>query len=409
MQISWAESLMNGLLPATGSALLTGAVLRLRRRPDAINSLIAGLGISTLALTRPFEGLCCTVLCSLLFLLLSPTSTWNACFRRMLRMAIPASVPIAFAFALIVAQNFSTTGRWNQMAYQLHEQKYGVAPLFVFSSPRLENVEPHADLSDTVSKYHAVECLAWYRQRIGLYGWLRGINDGISAIGMLSFPMALLLLTAGRRWMRLQLPIALIGLCSLQLAASATVCWVYPHYLAPLFPWILLVIMIAFRVSHWQRTYLLQPPVSHLNGHGVSADRLAATFAMRPIVRFALVVLVMIQAVSMATVSGVAKEKLDASWAKKRQQIERSLKATGGKHLVFVEYSADHNVHHEWVYNDADPMSSPIVWARSEHGRWTTEVMDSYGAGRRVWKIDADSVSQLPSAARLHESAPPTQ
>src|SRR5262249_53154827 len=52
-----------------------------------------------------------------------------------------------------------------------------------------------------------------------------------------------------------------------------------------------------------------------------------------------------------------------------RHYVEAQLEDKSGRHLVFVHYSAQHNLQREWVYNSAEIDSAPIVWARE----WTPE------------------------------------
>ena len=64
IQLAWSPSLLHGFLPASGSALLMGGVLRLRRRVEFATAFTSGCGVGLLAISRPFEGLCCTAICA---------------------------------------------------------------------------------------------------------------------------------------------------------------------------------------------------------------------------------------------------------------------------------------------------------------------------------------------------------
>ena len=57
-------------------------------------------------------------------------------------------------------------------------------------------------------------------------------------------------------------------------------------------------------------------------------------------------------------------EKTSFDFAEERASVIKELEDIGGRHLVFVRYSPDHNLHQEWVYNGADIDASKIVWAR---------------------------------------------
>jgi hypothetical protein len=75
-----------------------------------------------------------------------------------------------------------------------------------------------------------------------------------------------------------------------------------------------------------------------------------------------------------------------------RARILAELRRAGGRHLVLVRYHSkplgiDHE---EWVYNDADIDSSPVVWAR-EMGAGQDRRLLEYCRGRHVWRVDADA------------------
>jgi hypothetical protein len=95
-----------------------------------------------------------------------------------------------------------------------------------------------------------------------------------------------------------------------------------------------------------------------------------------------------------------------------RAQIERQLEATPGEHLVIVRYSANHDVHQEWVYNAADIDHSKIVWVREIPGVDLQPLLE-YFQDRRVWTVDPDGVgvelragADSPGAARQEDRSP---
>jgi hypothetical protein len=78
---------------------------------------------------------------------------------------------------------------------------------------------------------------------------------------------------------------------------------------------------------------------------------------------------------------------------RERVRITNSLLESGGSHLILVRYSADHNVHREWVYNNADIDASKIVWARDMGADRNRELVN-YFAGRKVWLLEPDKSPQ---------------
>ena len=76
-------------------------------------------------------------------------------------------------------------------------------------------------------------------------------------------------------------------------------------------------------------------------------------------------------------------------WGFTRAALLNELKEKGGRHLVIVSYEASHNANHEWVYNDADLDSSPIIWARDMGPQSNRALIDAY-RDRQVWWLRAD-------------------
>ena len=79
-------------------------------------------------------------------------------------------------------------------------------------------------------------------------------------------------------------------------------------------------------------------------------------------------------------------------WSLRRAELLKWLQQQSGPQLVFVEYSALHNVNNEWVYNDADLPNSRVVWARDlghEHNRLLLQAMP----GRTVWWLETDKLN----------------
>lgn len=365
LQVTWSQSLLQGYLVATGCALLTGGVLRLRRRVTYSASFICGLGVAVLALLRPFEGLVCTVLCASALAYLWSGKDLSQQLKMGFRIGTIAMLPILIALAGIVVQNHIVTGNWWKLPYQLYESQFGVAPLFVFSAPRLENSVHRADLSTTVLHFHSETSLDWYRGRIGWRGWRLGCSDLFRVLLVLGLPFAALMLLPVN-WLKFRVARVFLAAVTLQIAASGCVCWVFSHYAAPLLPWLLLLSLMVARAAF--RRYTCSRKFAWSVGGGLLAFQVAI--------------------LCLFTYQAVSNQQND--WARQRQRIVDRLNSEGGKHLVLVRYAPTHNVHEEWVYNGADPRAGFILWARDERQEWTRDVLKHYGDDRRVWELDAD-------------------
>jgi hypothetical protein len=58
------------------------------------------------------------------------------------------------------------------------------------------------------------------------------------------------------------------------------------------------------------------------------------------------------------------------------------------RHLVIVRYGPQHWIHQEWVHNEADIDSAPVVWARdmADNGP-----LLEYFRDRRVWLLEVNA------------------
>ena len=77
-----------------------------------------------------------------------------------------------------------------------------------------------------------------------------------------------------------------------------------------------------------------------------------------------------------------------------RAAVIQQLKRQPGRHLVLVRYQPsygiNHDVDHEWVYNEADIDDAKIVWAR-DMGEQENHELLQYFHNRQVWQINGDA------------------
>lgn len=382
MQVAWSQTLISGWLTAAGAALLLGGVFRLRRRFQSTAALAGGVGIGLLALTRPFEGLVATLLSSLLLLVLWHGWTLQRKLAIVGRSVPWAGLPIAIALLAIGMQNYAITGRLDRMSYQLHEQQYGVAPLFVFGHQHLPEMEHTGQLPDTVRDFHYGWSLDSFTRRSGIFGWLIGIGEACWEGGTFWVLLAGLPVITVGVWSRYRLAVGIAIVLALQILFSATVCWVFPHYLAPMLPCLLVLSVIGLR-----RIFRMFVRVQWVR-------------VAQPL-RFASAICV--AQLALLTISAV-QQRSDPlrSWAERRAAIAAELASRDGQHLVLVEYGSEHNVHQEWVYNLSDLEHGKVLWARGEREDWNARLKDKYQRSRFIWRMEPDR----PGAAPELVSAP---
>ncbi len=370
-QTVWSQTLHGGWLAAAGCSLLFGALLRLRRRESLRHALLGGIGIAILAITRPFEGFVCVAV-SIMAFGIHQIRTSSGWYWKSIGVA---TIPVTMAAILIAAQNLATTGSILTMPYQVHEQAYGVAPLFVFGQPNQPMME--ATQPSVFYEFHRGWSMDCYRERVGWSGLIQGLRVEYGlltyywGLGLTIFPLTTFLLWNKFRWAKLTLLLILS-----QLAAASLVTWIFPRYLAPITPWLTFLTILSCRVLNRsfgaQRKYGLICASALLLFEGYGYILSIEAWKQHP----------------------------GRHWASSRNFIEQELCRRPGKHLILVEYGVGHNVHQEWVYNLADLQSQKVIWARAEREDWERRLLQCYGEHRSVWKLNPDNI---PSTSRREE------
>lgn len=385
MQTTWSQSLISGWLTAGACSLVTGGIFRLRRGFSSWPALALGCGVAGLALTRPFEGLVATTLCAATLLY-----WWSARqvrpatgLRWVGQIACLSGLPVGLALSATLAQNFATTGSLTRMPYQLHEQLYGVAPLFVFGAEKEGDVERAGHLPETIHRYHHGWSLDCFRRRMGWGGWLVGVRESLQLVWSYWLLLAASAVLTTPLWFRFRLPVSLAGMLLLQLLCSSSVCWIFPHYLAPILPWLVaLSVWGSRRLCHRFRLR------SAAAGRPAAATSRVPPSGARP--RYLFPALMVLQLAGLGIRGWHLRQDASLDWARQRAAIDARLRQTPGKHLVLVKYAPDHNVHQEWVYNRADLNGATVVWARDTRPAWTRDLISHYGPERTVWLLEPD-------------------
>lgn len=163
-------------------------------------------------------------------------------------------------------------------------------------------------------------------------------------------------------WRRILLPGGCVLMCAAALAAGI---WTNSHYFAPAVGAAILVVIQGMRRLH------------------IATRR--ATFMGRLLLPSILVAQLLFLLVS-TCLHAVGHP---AEWAAARVRMISELGDLPGPHLVFVQYSANHSPHDEWVYNEADIDGSHVVWARCLDAAADKRLLEYFGQ-RRAWLVLAD-------------------
>lgn len=360
----WAQSYWSGALAAAGGALLFGGLRRWGTHPRVGTGLALGAGLGVLALSRPFEGALASLPAAGM---LVARSLGGPSWRPLLAPAAAGAAVLAAARAFLAVSNRAVTGDPLRLPYALHAEQYAFVPLFLWG----ELGEPPVYHHEMIERMHRQWDLRWWtlqqspgdRLRLVPAKWLPAWQGLFSLSGTLAL---LGLFLAGRdvwTWLALGTTagVALVMLFGTTFGG-------YPHYLAP-------VAALAL--------VLQAQGLSGLAGRG-RTGRLAAAFVLG------------LAAGELAL--RIADHPVDADhWSRRRASLERELAARPGPDLVLVEYGRAHTFHQEWVYNRADLVGAPVVWARAMDPERDRALLAAFPS-RRAWLLEVD---RRPGSQRL--------
>ena len=327
----WSVGYRGPLAAAAAGALVLGAAERLRRRPRARAGAVLGLALALLAASRPYEGL--VLAGAALVPLLARAARLPAWRGAALRRAAPAALLVlAGGLGWLAFYQQRVTGDPLRMPFLVYDERHARVPLFLWQE--LRDPPPGNPRMDAF--YREFEAEAWRRQHTPR-GWLEAAAAETAAtlrfyLGP-ALPLPLLCLPWALRSPRVRRAgwTALAVLASQLVIVPGT-----PRYAAPV-----AALLVYLAVEGWRRLRLWSPA-----GRALAA------------------------ALPFAAVLAIPGRMADLrpepwSWELRRARLQERLAGLGGQQLVLVAYDPRSSPHAEWVYNDADLASTPVLWARS--------------------------------------------
>ena len=408
--LKWTQSFWGGNLSLFAGLLLVGAVVRFVRFPRSSFSgkrtssaedsnrgvresgVVLAFTLALLANCRPFEGLVAACLAIPLILPVLWYGLRTAPKIWLLRVLLPAGAVLAATAALMLAYNVRVTGKPLRMPYAVHEDTYGVVPLFLFQKVKPVPATLRHDTMQFINAYTSV--YGYWGERDAPQNILQGIADKADTLArsafqcfdpsvywldtppraspltdFLKFIPALLLipgfiLSIQKNWIGRYAVYGLMGFVGVISLGT----FINPHYGAPVGGFTLIVWVMAWRYT---RAFRLREGRNRRIGLAVSR---------------AFILLYLLSAAS--CVAFFAGDKW--TWMiQDRRPIQAILERLPGKHLVLVYYGATNvKTSAEWVYNSADIASQRIVWARYLSAK-ENQTLSRYFADRQVWFLDA--------------------
>jgi hypothetical protein len=380
----WGQSFWGGALAAAGGALVLGGTLRVlghargaprQRAVSASAALALAAGLCVLSNSRPFEGLAAALpsLALLAYALVRRRAAQPLAWR----VWTSAVVLLAFNLAWIAFYNARVSGSALRLPYAVHDAQYAVAPPFLWLPLAAEPEYRHAVLREFWTGFALEE----YASQRSFAAFAADLGSELARLarflvgGLLTLPLACALLAAllarlrrpraasARGAGRLALPLATIG-CVLLALAGLT--YRLPHYAAPAFAALWLLIALGLRaLGAWRAL-------------GARRGR-------------ALTALVLLLSAGSSLRTALAPARPEDAWERERAQLVQVLEAQGGRHLVFVRYPAGHSPHEEWVYNGAELAEQSVLWARDLGEQQNARLLreSAQARGRSAWKLEA--------------------
>ncbi len=419
----WSQSYWGGMVAAFGGALFFGAARRLWDKESPTLVTVLALGVVVLLCSRPVEGLIVCVPTGILLLRRWwPKSSLGSL--NFVWLVSPALLVVAFAVCVGLYNN-ATTGSAFTPPYVIHERQYQETPQLTILSRRSPKTYSSPTVRELYTEFEgrlyeaqqgwpgritsaSPKLVEWWlffggvlmsaplvafallsggttaQVQVVLLGgfWLVGARYGPPGPGLqlgvvvLACAEAWVFLSAyGSMWSRLA-----VATCLMLLVEVFFVKWFQPHYFAPAAPLIIFLQVEALRrLWHhsgprcsWRATVMAVPVASTLLLGLNVTGRITGWWSETPR-RGAATFLI-----------------TKGGWSETRATLLQWLHDQGGRHLVFVRYSSEHNVHFEWVYNRARLLDEQVLWARDlgeEHNRRLLALLPDY----TVWIVEADS------------------
>jgi hypothetical protein len=461
----WSQTYWGGMVAALGGALFFGAFRRLWDHFSWENSSLLALGAVILVNSRPTEGILAATPASVTFVwrLVRARRWLEPGFLH--KMALPFLAVLLLGAFATGTYNHAISGSSFKSPYMLHEQQYQQSPPFVFlpqrahieySSPWLRYYYEFQEMrlyatqripklwvlavARKIATFWSFYCGILLGAPLVLVGLLRKgrcrILQSIFLAGLITLPFieeshgivwrllvdVLAILEIGLLWhvfadfwSRLAIGTGVLLLCE-----ATLVKWSFPHYFAPAACLVLYLEVEALR-RIWKWTPTEEKAAAGLSrqqrrrlegGNGAEQKFPQSLRGVVYLLPLACLISLFVRVDARMQgwnddVYGPDREALLMNdWSLHRADLEHWLENQPTPQLVFVQYTANHDVNSEWVYNHADIMHSHVIWARdlgSEHNRQLLQQVTN----RTVWLIQADrSDPQLISYSDLDPDAP---
>jgi hypothetical protein len=335
--LAWSGVFWGGAVAVLGAALLIGAAVRWTKNPTSWNAILAAIALLILANSRPYEGFVLSAPIVIFALIAArrrpPTSSPSAGTpgkgRGGGRAPIALAITLAVGASMMAYYNYKITGNPLRLPTIEYSNQFDLYPKFWFLAKHPAPTYPN----DTMRQVHTT----WER---GDYETLRTLPGFVT-------------ISTHRLWQLLKTniqPIPLIlpfaaGLCCLDAWIAITLIifaagilaesWFLPHYAAPILPRVILIIALGFK--------------------RLTANRVGRILAALSAASAFITIAIFIASPASPDSKRIGRQDLIAAYP----QLQ------AGQHLIFVQYTADHLLDDEWVYNTSNIPTQKIIWAHT--------------------------------------------
>ncbi len=361
----------NALLDAFSGALVLGALPRLMKTGRFRYGLLLALGISMLALARPYEGL---LLCLPVAVVLGRWA-WKGKSRPQPGVLLRrAAIPLALLFGALAwlgYYDYRNFGSPSTLPYTVDRAEYGIASNFAWQSPRPEPHYRHA----LMGRYYAENELIHFDAIHSYSGYLPSVLGKVQ-LGTAFLAGFLLLppLIMSRRVL-LDRRVRFLAICVAMLGVGLmTESFFIPHYLAPF-----TAACYGLGLQAMRHLRVWQPG-------GLASGKSPVGLTMVRLIISLCVVMTVAQLVTAMPGLGAVPDQPGSVRAK----IAADLEKLPGDQLVFVHYLPNHDPTDDWIYNRADIASAKVIWAWDMGAAANLELMHSY-PDRKAWLAEPDA------------------
>jgi hypothetical protein len=363
----WDNGYWGGALAATGGALVLGAMPRIMRRQRVRDAIVMAIGMAMLANTRPYEGLVLSLAAGgiLIYWIVKKKPSAGVWLPR---VALPMLLVLAVAGFATSYYCWRVTGSPLRLPQQVNRETYSVARYFYGQAAYPEPTYHHKVMRDFYAGLEATEfehahttagVFLQFVKKVGM-SWVFYLSP------ILTVPLVLLPRIVRDRRIRLLLIAGAAGL-----VGSVLVIFFNNHYVAPIVPVILAVIVQCMR---------------HLRTWRFEGQPTGLFLVRATVVMCVMMITAQVHVLAATPIAGT-----EAAIGPERAAIEAQLGSLPGGQLVLVRYLRNHDPQLEWVYNGADIDHAKVVWARDMGNDQNQELLRYYN-DRRVWLLDADAI-----------------